>query len=362
VPALFVYPGIASRKRCPLALMFVVGLGWTSALLAQPDDAPTQPAPREFYQDFRGSRPLLPALKLIGPDIDTVVKPEDLGLRITLPKTRAVNQPIAVMPTFSLTGDFEITGTYELLSADQPAKGYGVGVNLSIATNEAWDRFGKVSRLLRAQEGSVYWTEFWRHDPPKDYKVSSVPSDAKAGQLRLVRAGATVRFLVADGRGNEFRELAQRDFGAEDVAQVRFAVSDSGPGNAIDVRLVDLRIRSRIVPGAGVVAGVPGAAGLEKRADRGWLMAALLIGVAIVVFVSLAGAAAFFLRKRRPAVQAPAGNQPAATDAASAIVVVVCAGCGTELKAKAEWAGKKIKCPQCGKAVAIPAAKASDAE
>jgi phage FluMu protein Com len=91
-------------------------------------------------------------------------------------------------------------------------------------------------------------------------------------------------------------------------------------------------------------------------------VAALLIGAAIIVFVSGAAAAAIFLWRRRRAVQAPSGNQPAATEAASPIVAIACAGCGKQLKAKAELAGKKVKCPQCGKAVAIPAAKATDAE
>ena len=32
-----------------------------------------------------------------------------------------------------------------------------------------------------------------------------------------------------------------------------------------------------------------------------------------------------------------------------------CAGCGKKLKAKAELAGKQVKCPQCGKAVHVTA-------
>ncbi len=290
----------------------------------------------------------------MGPDIDVVVKPEDEGLRITLPATREKNYPIVVMPALTLTGDFEITGAYELLAADRPTKGYGVGVNLTIATNEARDRFAKVSRILRAQEGSVYLTEFWKHDP-KVYKASSVPSEVKAGQLRLVRAGATVRFLVADAPGNDFRVLAERDFGTEDVPRVGFTVADSGsPGNAVDARLVDLRIRFQNVAAVGVATKAPNADVAVPSADRGWLMAALLIGAAIVVFIGVGAGAAFFLWRRRPAGQTPVVSPLAGTEVASAKVTVACTSCGKKLRAKGEWAGRKVKCPQCGKAVAIP--------
>jgi phage FluMu protein Com len=318
---------------------------------------------REFYQDFRGGRSLNSSLKLIGPDVDAVTKQEDLGLRITLPKDRAVNGGVAVMTLFSLAGDFEVTGSYELLSADQPAKGYGVGVSLNLETNEARDKFAKVARAMRVKDGSVYVTEYWRNEPPKDYKTFSVKTEARAGKLRLVRAGSKICFLVADGAGNDFREIKQQEFGTDDIADVRFVVADSGsPGNAVDARLIDLKIRASKLSPDPVAAGGPAADGPVKSADRGWLVAALLIGAAIIVFVSGAAAAAIFLWRRRRAVQAPSGNQPAATEAASPIVAIACAGCGKQLKAKAELAGKKVKCPQCGKAVAIPAAKATDAE
>jgi hypothetical protein len=103
-----------------LALLLAAGLGGDCALRAQ-DVVDLKEKPlREFYQDFRGSRSLNSSLKLIGPEIDAVTKQEDLGLRITLPKDRAVNHPVEVMTLFSLVGDVEITGRYELLSADQP--------------------------------------------------------------------------------------------------------------------------------------------------------------------------------------------------------------------------------------------------
>jgi len=113
-------PVVIRQLRWVLALLLAAGLGGDCALRAQ-DVVDLKEKPlREFYQDFRGSRSLNSSLKLIGPEIDAVTKQEDLGLRITLPKDRAVNHPVEVMTLFSLVGDVEITGRYELLSADQP--------------------------------------------------------------------------------------------------------------------------------------------------------------------------------------------------------------------------------------------------
>jgi DNA-directed RNA polymerase subunit RPC12/RpoP len=51
-----------------------------------------------------------------------------------------------------------------------------------------------------------------------------------------------------------------------------------------------------------------------------------------------------------PPADAVAGRaaEPAAT------VAFACADCGKRLKSKAEMAGKKIKCPQCGSVAVVP--------
>ena len=49
-------------------------------------------------------------------------------------------------------------------------------------------KFVKVSRLMRPEIGSVYYSEFWTREPPKDFQSRSKPTQVRAGQLRLVRA------------------------------------------------------------------------------------------------------------------------------------------------------------------------------
>src|SRR5262249_24033010 len=96
---------------------------------------------------------------------------------------------------------------------------------------------------LMPSEGSVHLTQYWHTD--RDYQVRSKPTEAKVGQLRLVRIGPSLRYLVSDGPGQQFREIwFQEDFSREDIRHLRFGVSDSGePGNPVDARLIDLKVR-----------------------------------------------------------------------------------------------------------------------
>jgi hypothetical protein len=236
------------------AAVALAGLALSLWLLAQAPPEPVQHPPKEFYQDFRGSRALHPALKLVGPDADEVARSEPEGLRITLPATRPVHQPVEVVTTFAVSGDFEITGTFELLAADRPTKGYGVGVSVNVADTDARNDFAKVARAMLVQAGSVFHSESWTGGMGNNYQKRTRPTEARVGQLRLVRKGASIHYLAADGLGGDFQELFVQDqFGTEDMAHVRFVVADSGsPGNAVDARLVDWRVRAAdLIPGRG---------------------------------------------------------------------------------------------------------------
>jgi len=344
-------------------LLFLAAVGPALPLLAQglpPEQVapPKQPPLREVYQDFRGGKPLLPFLKPDGPDFDAMTRPEERGLRITLPAMRPNHYPVGVVLTFPLSGDFEITGSYELLSADRPAKGYGVGVTLSVATDPGRRKFGKVARLMLPKAGSAYAAEFWNNDLPKpDNYVFPPPkaTEVQAGQLRLVREGSMVRCLVAEGSAKEFRPIFQWPLGADDLETVHFTVTDSGsPGNRVDARLVDLRIRSSgPIPEAAPEAAPPSDQ-QQPAGSRVWLVLAVLLGL----LLSGALGVGLYLRSRRQAAATPdddaLADQNAKSDVAVTSVSFPCAGCGKNLKVRATLAGKKVKCPQCGQAVRVP--------
>jgi hypothetical protein len=361
-------PGSAGRRAGGLrrflhalwlpALLGLAALGWALFFAAQ-DLSPEQRPPggqttlREFYQDFRGGQALHPSLHLVGPQADEVSKPEAEGLRITLAADRPVNQPVEVVTDFALGGDFEVTGTYELLSATRPDKGYGVGVALNLVDTEARGKFAKVARCMLAKEGSVFVSEYWAQTPRPVWQRRTKPTESRVGQLRLVRQGPAVRLLAADRLGGDFEEVYSQDqFGTEDMAHVRFVVADSGrPGNAVDARLVDLRIRAaRLIPDPdpeSIPSGLP-----ERRPEsRAWLAAAAIVGLLALSFLAVVLVVLHRRKPPDPSADAEGEDRP---EAAAPPLSLRCPGCGKALKARAELAGKRVKCPGCGQAVVVP--------
>src|SRR5262249_2237045 len=155
------------RVLAGIALV-VLAVGLAALELAQvlPGQDPPQPGQqlrKEFSQDFRGRRPLHPALTLIGPDAEDTARLDIEGLRIPLPANRPVKQAVGLATTFALVGDFEFTVAYELFSATQPTSGYGVGVALNVADNEQRTKFAKVGRGMVVKGGSVFMTESWNN-------------------------------------------------------------------------------------------------------------------------------------------------------------------------------------------------------
>ncbi|HTU23033.1 MAG TPA: DUF1583 domain-containing protein [Gemmataceae bacterium] len=364
------FAGLTDGDWLP-ALVGAAVLGLSLFPLAQaapPEQAPPAPeaALRQFYQDFRGSQPLHPALQLRGPDAEEVSKFEAEGLRITLPATRPVNHPVEVVTTFALSGDFDVTATYELLSASRPDKGYGVGVGLNIADTNARDKFAKVSRCMLARGGSVYLSEYWDHASAKSYQTRTKPTTSRIGQLRLVRKGSALHCLAADGMGGGFQEIySQPEFGTEDMAYLHFAVVDSGrPGNAVDAHLIDLKIRAASFdpdPGAADFIpdpnpdSAPASESGHKSGSKKWLAALAIMGL---LAVSILVVCLVVRRRRRPGNSlspAPVLEGEVEAKTAEPPISLRCSGCEKTLKVKAELAGKKIKCPQCGQVVLVPA-------
>src|SRR5438552_11304633 len=89
----------------------------------------------DLHHDFRGAQAWPAFLKLIGPRADDFAKLEPEGLRITLPAIRKPAAPVGVRLKSHLAGDFEITGGFEVLSAEIPPRGEGITISLNITTD-----------------------------------------------------------------------------------------------------------------------------------------------------------------------------------------------------------------------------------
>jgi hypothetical protein len=115
-----------------------------------------------------------------------------------------------------------------------------------------------MARLLRIAEPEpqilIAWGE--RVDGKARYHGGGEKTNLKAGQFRITRVGATVRYFVApkggdDFRkgGDDFREVYQHEFGTKDLDMVRIMgqVNESGAG--LDVIWKDLAIAAEALPG-----------------------------------------------------------------------------------------------------------------
>src|SRR5262245_11651807 len=301
----------------------------------------------DFFHDFRDGKPLTEKLTLFGVDAEEYVKPEVGGLRITPPPDGKQTFGWGVAGRFMLSGDFEVTGTYELITTDPPTQGGGVGVALNLEHGQK--KFAKIGRFRRSWDGDQYVAES-RVGIPDQFRAPHEPTQTRTAQLRFVRKGAMLHFLVADAPDAEFREILQTEFGDEDLDMVRFIANNNKSPTALDVRLLDLTIKSgNLIPAQ------------TLDLSRAGLVQALLVGLLATLLLASIGIWIYTRRRRRAkGADAVASGDQRSEGEMAAMLTLDCAGCGKHLKVKAELAGKKAKCPQCGHASVIPAAKVAE--
>jgi hypothetical protein len=347
-------PCSSGRFRLP-GFALLVALGLSSSLVALGPLRAQQPAPAEVNQDFRGGRSPLPPLGLVGPDADAAVRPEAEGLRITLAAGRPNPDVVGPALEVPVTGDFEITTGYEILQAEPPGTEQGVGVELFIQTPPPAREGLGLYRVLRTKEGEVYMTS--RNttvDGKRQYRQKYFPTAARSGRFRMTRTGAQVTCWVADGADGPFQELGRYDFSPDDLNRVRMGAYTGGARSAVDVRVVDLRIRSAgPIPDQGAEPPPP-AAPPQKTGAKRWLLWAGLVGLGLTLVVAVW---LFFRQNRRPAearTTRPEEGRPVKPAPAASPGSLACPGCGKRLRARPELAGKKVKCPHCGVAVPVP--------
>jgi Protein of unknown function (DUF1583) len=279
-------------------------------------DSKTVNYKEDVIQDLRKKNDLSPEFALVGGAAVQYAVHEQEGLHINLPAKRDATAAVGLQAKFKVSGDFEITGAYELLAADAPVKPQNVvGVNMFIMQGPDGKRFARLGRSGTAQD-HVYVVG--HNDPEQKAKAQRFPTTEKGGQLRLVRAGSTLIYLVKDGTTDgKFKEIFKAEkFGTDELTVVRFVVTTEDKPLTADARLLELRIRSggQVADAPTVAPEKPGepktAETAKTSASRGWLIAALLIGVALVVM--LAVVIGVWLLMRRAAAKPP--EPPGAKD------------------------------------------------
>src|SRR4051794_16626511 len=212
----------------------------------------------EYYHDFRTGAVGRPQLNIFGPDAKDYIHIGPLGMRIDLPAKRDKYAPTGIETRFPFRGDFEVTVRYEILAGDEPQKQYGSALNLYLRTSADRWQDATFGRAKKPRFGEVYVMSHIgdRQRPPK---ADRKPADTNKGALRLARTGNEIRFLVADQDG-PFRELWLQDFSNDDVGIVRVSANPGQEALALQVNLLDLRIRAdQLLMPAELAAAPPGA-------------------------------------------------------------------------------------------------------
>jgi hypothetical protein len=264
-------------------LAFLTGF----VLLAQQAPEPAPPAgPVEFSHDFRGKA--LPAeLKPLGNEQWLHFEPE--GLRITLPADRADLNPVGVVSTFALKGDFELTTTFEILHAEVPQAGWGVGVKLYIEKGPPSREGANIARLARAKDQQILMWDRAIGPPDGSRRFEGRPSSctAKQGRLRLKRTGAVLHYQWSpDTSGEAFEEVRQAEYGSDDIAIFTLSGTTGRQPCRLDVRLLDLCVRG--------VASAPAPLPPRRSTWKAWLALLLLI-----LLAAAAGLAAWQSQRAR---------------------------------------------------------------
>ena len=259
------------------------------------DGAPARNAPSpEVYLDFRGGKLPPPSLtSWSDKDGEEFIHAEEKGLRISLPAGRQRTVPVGLLLDVPVQGDFEITSRYELLRTDNPQSGRGVGYELFIMTRTSSLDAVVFSRIKATDGRNLYLCG--RNTTVKGARKSDIAEfDANdtSGRLRLTRRGTEIIFWAAEGDAAEFRELCRRRLGLEDLNMIRMSAYPGQAPEAVDVRLVDVKVRSDAPIDDVLIA--------DPSKPKKWLIA-LVVCLALLLSAAAVGWWLMVRRNRRSA-------------------------------------------------------------
>ncbi len=231
-------------RRRAYSLLAAVTLGTTAWLLFAGHRLSNSGT--NLAQDFRGR--LMPERpwQLAGDGAESLTRPEETGLRVTIPAGRSAGpahrNPVGVVLGNAVAGDFDISCGYEIVQMELPQKGWGVGFELFVMTDTPTQEAFALERMLRPDGANVYLcSRNTSLNGKREFLIKHVPAAGTTGRLRLTRTGRELTAWCAEG-GGDYRELGRYDLGPENLTTVRFAANPGVGLNAIDVRIGDVKV------------------------------------------------------------------------------------------------------------------------
>src|SRR5207253_8205566 len=125
---------------------------------------------------------------------DEIIEQEEKGLRITLPPNRKGADPVGLLIQGPFAGNFSITTGFELVRADRPRAGSGVGYELYVMTEAAGRDAIALIRSKQPDDQDVFACSHMTTDEQgkRHYQTNVFPASAASGRLRLTRSGKEV--------------------------------------------------------------------------------------------------------------------------------------------------------------------------
>ena len=201
----------------------------------------------EIALPLRGGSPQRPEFAPAGPTVPGTVLWEAEGLRLKLPAARTALAPVGIRTRFGLRGDFDVQASYEILSADEGVKGFGVGARLFVVLDSPEDDLVSLSRVLRA-EGPSFAAFRVSNEGGKPREDSRrVKAKSQRGRLRLYREGETLFFEAADG-DQDFERIHAIQIGDVDVREIRLTAWTGDKPAAVDLRWTDASFKAEEFP------------------------------------------------------------------------------------------------------------------
>jgi hypothetical protein len=174
------------------------------------------------------------------------VHPTAAGLRLTLPAGQAKPQVAGVHPKVRIQGDFVATVEYSGLKTEAVKELWGCGLSFKVALDQSYDTGFEVRHWPNSKGTAAMWQIV---SPHKQYLYYSESNSAfpESGRLRLVRRGSVLYFLTAPLGSDEFRLLAHRPVGDQDVKAVNVQADCSDQAGMSDVVIRNLSIRAATI-------------------------------------------------------------------------------------------------------------------
>ncbi len=253
--------------------------------------------PARFERSLAGS--LTPELLTFGQCPTTEIQSEESGLRLSVYAAHEGQTGVGMCPRLQISGDFEITLSYALLSVERPDTGFGAGVKIWARIGDPQQHAITLARFRCSDDEDRFVALNASWDGARNQREQQALAATKPdGRLRLSRTGSILTYAAADGEDGEFRDFHVTEIGTGDITSLRIQATASGGAVPVDVRLHNLTIRANRLDNRAVGSAASG--GVDKL----WI-----VGIVNVVVVAVILVVRRLMRQRRgpdsPSTQGP---------------------------------------------------------